>query len=134
MNSFISRTAKCFGLGFCAVYCPVASAAPAHNEAAGERAPTGAELIAFEAPGCNYCPVFRRDVAPTYAATRAGKVAPLRFLDINDREADTLGLTRPITTVPTLVLMQDGVEIGRIDGYVGRENMHRILNTLLPPD
>lgn len=134
MNSFISRMAKCLGLGFFGVYCPYAAAAPAQNDAAGQPAPTGAELIAFEAPGCNYCPVFRRDVAPTYATTRAGKIAPLRFLDVNDRAADTLELARPITMVPTVVLMQDGVEIGRIDGYVGRENMHRILNTLLPSD
>ncbi len=134
MKSYISMLVRCLGLGFLAVYCSFAVAAPAHNEAVDEKAPTGAELIAFEAPGCRYCPIFRRDVAPTYAATRAGKVAPLRYLDINDRAADTLRLARPITMVPTVVLVQDGVEIGRIDGYVGRENMHHILNTLLPPD
>lgn len=133
MKSYISMLAGCVGLGFVAVSCPVAAAAPAHNGAPEHAAPTGAELIAFEAPGCRYCPIFRRDVAPGYAATRAGKAAPLRFLDINDRAADALQLARPITMVPTVVLVQDGVEIGRIDGYVGRENMHHILNTLLPP-
>ena len=93
---------------------------------------TGFELIAFEAPGCNYCPIFRRDVVPSYAATRAGKTAPLRFIDVNDTAADRLQLSGPVTMVPTVVLVRDGVEIGRINGYFGRENMHRLLDTLLP--
>lgn len=95
---------------------------------------TGIELIAFEAPGCIYCPVFRRDVAPSYAASRAGKAAPLRFIDINDAAADSLKLTSPVTIVPTLILVRDGVEIGRISGYVGPQNMHHILDTMLPRD
>ncbi len=135
MKSYISTFVRCLGLGFFAVYGASATAAPAHNGAADARAPTGTELIAFEAPGCRYCPIFRRDVAPSYPATRAGKVAPLRFVDVNDEPAaSALRLARPITMVPTVVLVQDGVEVGRIDGYVGRENMHHILNTLLPPD
>jgi hypothetical protein len=36
--------------------------------------------------------------------------------------------------VPTLVLVRDGVEIGRIAGYVGRESVHRLLHTMLPRD
>ncbi|WP_083567686.1 thioredoxin family protein [Hyphomicrobium sp. CS1GBMeth3] len=97
-------------------------------------APTGVELIAFEAPGCAYCPIFRRDVAPSYAGTPAGKAAPLRFVDLNDPAAESLKLASPVTLVPTLVLVRDGVEIGRIAGYVGRENMHHILATMLPAE
>ncbi len=121
-------------MGLAAVFCPPAGAAPRHEEEAGALAPTGTELIAFEAPGCRYCPIFRRDVAPGYPTTRAGRVAPLRFVDINETAASALKLARPITMVPTVVLVRDGVEIGRIDGYVGRDNMLHILNTLLPPD
>lgn len=100
----------------------------------GEGAPAGFELIAFEAPGCRYCPVFRRDVAPTYAGSRAGRTAPLRFVDINDPAAGRLKLTSPVTMVPTLVLFRDGIEIGRIAGYVGRESLHRILAAMLPAE
>ncbi|WP_144083644.1 thioredoxin family protein [Hyphomicrobium nitrativorans] len=92
------------------------------------------ELIAFEAPGCAYCPIFRRDVAPSYGASRAGKAAPLRFMDLNDGAADRFKLSSPITVVPTLVLVRDGVEIGRIAGYVGPANVYHILNTMLPPE
>jgi thioredoxin-related protein len=122
-------------LGLAAVLAPASSNAATDLEGlAGRKAPAGIELIAFEAPGCGYCPVFRRDVEPSYAATRAGKTAPLRFVDINDEAAARFDLASPVTVVPTLVLVRDGIEIGRIAGYVGRANMHRLLDTMLPPD
>ncbi len=126
---------RCLGLGLAALLGPASvSAAPDLGTATNAVSSHGVELIAFEAPGCIYCPVFRRDVVPTYAASRAGKTAPLRFVDINDEAADSLKLTSPVTIVPTLVLVRDGVEIGRISGYVGPLNMHRILDTMLPRD
>lgn len=124
---------KCVGMGLLAALLP-ASAPAAPDPGQVRPSVSGLELILFEAPGCTYCPVFRRDIAPTYAATRAGKAAPLRFLDINDEAASALQLTSPVTVVPTVVLVRDGVEIGRIAGYVGRSNMHRILDTLLPEE
>jgi thioredoxin-related protein len=109
-------------------------AAPGQDPGAGKAMPTGIELIAFEAPGCIYCPVLRRDVLPSYSATRAGKTAPLRFVDLNDAAADSFQLSGPVTMVPTLVLVRDGVEIGRISGYFGRENVHHMLDAMLPSE
>ncbi|HRN83510.1 MAG TPA: thioredoxin family protein [Hyphomicrobium sp.] len=117
-----------------AIAAPHASAAPDPGRALDGPATAGLELIAFEAPGCAYCPIFRRDVAPTYGKSRAGKTAPLRFVDLNDAAADRVTLSSPITVVPTLVLVRDGVEIGRIAGYVGPANVYHILNTILPPE
>lgn len=125
----------CLGMGGAASGVPSENAAAYGNgveAGSAESLPTGVELIAFEAPGCGYCPVFRRDVAPSYAGSRAGKTAPLRFVDINDPAVANLKLAGPVTMVPTLVLVRDGVEIGRIAGYVGRESMHHILATMLP--
>lgn len=113
---------------------PAAKAAPDFGVPVGAQPPTGLELVAFEAPGCIYCPVFRRDVAPAYDTSRAGRAAPLRFVDLNDRAAEGFQLTAPITVVPTLVLMRDGVEIGRISGYVGPNSIHRILGPMLPSE
>lgn len=61
-------------------------------------------------------------------------MAPLRFVDINDQATASFELTSPVTMVPTVVLVRDGVEIGRIAGYVGPANMHRLLDPLLPPE
>lgn len=114
------------------MFSPAVLAAPAYEADAAARAADGVELIAFEAPGCRYCPVFRRDVASSFAVSRAGKAAALRFVDVNDAAAESLRLAGPITTLPTLVVVRDGVEIGRIAGYFGRESTHRLLQTLLP--
>jgi len=92
---------------------------------------SGVEAVAFEVPGCRYCEVFRRDVLPTYNGTPAGKQAPLRFVDLNEAAAASLKLAGPITIVPTVVLLKDGVELGRIPGYVGRQNFHHIMDSLL---
>lgn len=131
-KALITVLPRCLGLGLLSVLAPAAAPAAPDLATAGDAPPTGVELIAFEAPGCRYCPVFRRDVAPSYAASRAGKAAPLRFVDLNDAAAGRFKLASPVTIVPTLVLVRDGVEIARIAGYVGRENMHHILDTLLP--
>lgn len=98
---------------------------------AGEGQSTRTELVVFEAPGCRYCPVFRRDVVPSYASTPVGRLAPLRFVDVNDPVSERYKLVAPLTMVPTLVLVRDGAEVGRIAGYVGRENTHRLLSTLI---
>ena len=127
----LSGLPRCLVLGLLAVLAPGASRAAPDRDGAPD---SGYELIAFEAPGCNYCPVFRRDVEPSYAASRAGKTAPLRFIDVNDTAADTFQLSSPVTMVPTLVLVRNRIEIGRINGYFGRENMHHMLNALLPAE
>ena len=123
---------RCLGMGLLAVSPGAVAAAPGQEPGAGNQMPTGVELIAFEAPGCIYCPIFRRDVLPSYAASRAGKAAPLRFVDLNDEAADSFQLSAPVTMVPTLVLIRDGVEIGRISGYFGRDNVHHMLDAMLP--
>ncbi len=134
MRSSLSAASRCLGLGLLALFSPAAVGAPQRDAGPGAMPATGVELIAFEAPGCAYCPIFRRDVLPTYGTSRAGKAAPLRFVDVNDAAADSFKLASPVTIVPTLVLVRDGVEIGRIAGYFGRENMHHMLDALLPPE
>jgi hypothetical protein len=90
------------------------------------------ELIAFEVPGCIYCNVFRRDVLPSYALSAAGRAAPIRFLDLNDEASNRLSLNEPVRIVPTVVVMKDGAEVGRIVGYLGPQNFYRMLDGLLP--
>lgn len=133
-TSVIAASLGCLGLALPALVGWPAAAASYGDVVPGQRVATGIELIVFEAPGCRYCPVFRRDVAPSYSGTSAGRTAPLRFVDLNDPVADRFTLASPVTLVPTVVLVRDGVEIGRIAGYVGRESMHRLLATMLPPD
>ncbi len=89
------------------------------------------ELLVFEIDGCAMCDVFRRDIAPQYKTGPASTRAPLRFVDLNETDPDTLALRSSISQVPTVVLMQDGREVDRITGYVGPSAFLRMLDTLL---
>lgn len=89
------------------------------------------ELVVVEVPGCIYCGIFRRDVLPSYQASPRAKTVPLRFLDLNDEAADRLDLSAPVTVVPTVLVLENGHEIGRITGYTGPENFFHSINAAL---
>ena len=89
------------------------------------------ELIVFEVDGCDYCEVFRRDVLPQYKAAPVATRAPIRFVDINKVEIEKMSLRGSVTSVPTVVLMQDGREFDRITGYVGPSNFFHMIVYML---
>jgi thioredoxin-related protein len=90
------------------------------------------EILVVEIDNCIYCGLFRRDVAPTYKVSGRAKTIPMRFIDINAPDVDRLALTAPIDSVPTVLVVENGRELGRIAGYVGPENFFHSLNRLLP--
>lgn len=94
--------------------------------------PEGAqlELVVIEAPGCDYCDVFRRDVLPTYEASEQGRDVPIRFVDINDVAASEVGLSSSVDIVPTFVVLKNNQEIGRIPGYTGPEVLFQAIKHL----
>jgi thioredoxin-related protein len=89
------------------------------------------ELIVVEAEGCIYCELFRRDLLPAYEASEQGKQVPVRFVDINDVEADHLDFKTSVEIVPTFVVVKSRQELGRISGYMGPEDFFHSINYLL---
>lgn len=79
------------------------------------------ELIVLEVANCTYCDVFRQVVLPRYQRSKRAGELPIRFVDLNDPAADQLRLSSSVTIVPTVVMMREGAEIGRINGYMGPE-------------
>jgi thioredoxin-related protein len=92
---------------------------------------SGLELIVVEAEGCIYCGFFRRDVLPSYETSEQGKEAPVRFVDVNATEAAHISLASPIDVVPTFVVVQSNHELGRISGYMSREDFFHSVDYLL---
>lgn len=92
---------------------------------------SGLEIIVMEVQGCRYCPLFRQDVLPIFAASPRARDVPIRFMDLNAEGADRLKLKSPIATVPTAVVMRDHAEVGRIEGYVGAADFNRLIGSLL---
>jgi len=80
-----------------------------------------AELVMYRRPGCPYCLAFDRDIGPIYPKTALGQRVPLRHVDITSRGAAAIVLASPVRFTPTFVLVEDGHEVGRIEGYAGED-------------
>ncbi|MGL4199467.1 MAG: hypothetical protein ACRCSX_17075 [Allorhizobium sp.] len=84
----------------------------------------------FEQAGCVYCARWDREIAPAYPKTIEGKAAPLRRLNLHDVLPADVQLDRPVGFTPTFVLLVDGREVGRIEGYPGDEFFWGLLSEL----
>jgi thioredoxin-related protein len=92
---------------------------------------SGFELVVIEAPGCVYCNIFHRDVVPAYERSPRSKSVPMRFVDLNEVGINALNLARPIDSVPTVLVVKDRREVGRIPGYVGPMNFFLTIDRML---
>lgn len=77
-------------------------------------------LVMVEQDGCVYCRRWHTDVGEIYPLTEFAEVAPLRIVDLHDLPEDLTFASRVVFT-PTFVLVEDGQEIARAEGYVGDE-------------
>lgn len=89
------------------------------------------ELLMFEEPGCPWCRRWHAEVGPGYPHTPEGKQAPLRTLELHARLPAGIVLAAPVRFSPTFVLVSDGREIGRINGYPGADFFWPMLGDLL---
>jgi hypothetical protein len=89
------------------------------------------ELVVFETADCDYCRLLRRDVVAEYLRSRRAAEVPIRFVDVESIDLDQLPLSSPLTVVPTVVLMSEGYEVGRITGYTGPELFFHLMSRLL---
>lgn len=79
------------------------------------------QLLMFEQPGCIYCARWDAEIGPQYPLTEEGKAAPLQRLQLRDPLPQAMALVRPVQFTPTFVLVEDGRESGRIEGYPGQD-------------
>jgi thioredoxin-related protein len=110
---------------------PVPNGYAAYDPDTGALPISNLELVVVEVEGCIYCAIFRRDVLPAYEASPRAASVPMRFVDLNEIDSGQLALAAPIVSVPTVLLLKDGKEAGRIGGYVGPENFFYAINHLL---
>ena len=90
-----------------------------------------AELLMFEEKWCPWCEQWNQDVGVVYHKTDEGKRAPLRRLDIHDPFPEGVTLESRPRYTPTFVLIEDGREVGRIEGYPGENFFWGLLGMLL---
>ncbi|WP_101065348.1 thioredoxin domain-containing protein [Roseovarius salinarum] len=90
-----------------------------------------AELIMVERKGCHYCIAWKEDLGPIYPKTDEGAFAPLRIVDMGDAPPPDVTFDRDVVFTPTFVLVRDGAELGRIEGYPGEDFFWGLLAMLL---
>lgn len=88
-------------------------------DASTPTASAGLEFLVLEVRSCHVCELVRVHILPQYERSTAARDAPMRFVDLNAIDEAKLGLSAPVTTVPTIVLMREGQEVARLTGYTG---------------
>ncbi|MDF1872397.1 hypothetical protein [Vannielia sp.] len=87
-------------------------------------------LIMAEEEGCAWCARWLQEVGPEYPITAEGRAAPLRRVDVRHPPED-IAFDAPLFYTPTFVLVRDGEELGRIEGYPGEDFFWGLLGMLL---
>lgn len=90
-----------------------------------------AELIMVEQRGCHWCAQWNADIGPIYPKTNEGRFAPLRRIDLHQKTPDDLELDGRAVFTPTFILVEDGQELARMEGYGGEELFWWGLSNLL---
>ncbi|MEW2914746.1 hypothetical protein [Leisingera sp. JC11] len=88
-------------------------------------------LLMAEEDGCMWCARWDEEISETYPKTPEGKIAPLRRVDIRHSAPADIALERPLLFSPTFVLLENGQEVGRIEGYPGEDFFWGLLGALL---
>ena len=92
---------------------------------------SAAELVMFEQQGCEWCQAWHSQIGPIYPKTAEGQRAPLRRIDIFEPMPDDLKHIPPGHFTPTFVLLENGLEIGRIRGYPGEDFFWGLLGEMI---
>ncbi|KIC49306.1 hypothetical protein [Tateyamaria sp. ANG-S1] len=77
-------------------------------------------LLMAEEDGCYWCGKWNEEIAHIYPKTVEGQAAPLQRYDLHAETPD-VAFTQRVHFTPTFVLVQDGAEVGRIEGYPGED-------------
>ncbi len=92
---------------------------------------TAGELVMVEQQGCAYCITWKREIGPIYPKTDEGIFAPLRMIDIDDPVPADLTFARKVVYTPTFILIENGTEVARIEGYPGEDFFWGLLGMML---
>lgn len=90
-----------------------------------------AELVMIDREGCGYCIAWKKQIGPAYPNTDLGRFAPLRVVNIREGAPEGVTFDRPVLFTPTFILVDEGRELGRIEGYPGEDFFWGLLEKML---
>ncbi|MEY8882428.1 hypothetical protein [Donghicola sp. XS_ASV15] len=80
-----------------------------------------AELVMVEQVGCAYCELWHKQVGHIYPVAAVSDAAPLRTVQLSEIKDAGFEITRPVVFTPTFLLVDDGQELARLEGYAGED-------------
>lgn len=86
-------------------------------------------MLMAEEDGCYWCQKWEDEIAHIYPKTAEGKLAPLQKYDLHSETPD-VKFSQRVHYTPTFILVQDGQEVGRIEGYPGEDHFWALLTML----
>lgn len=92
------------------------------------------ELVMVKRDGCVYCEIWERDLGPIYPKTDVGAFAPLRMVDIAKTKGHDTPFKTPVVFTPTFVIMKNGTEMRRMEGYQSEDFFWGVLEMILERD
>ena len=88
-------------------------------------------LVMAEENGCLWCAKWNEEVGGEYPITAEGKAAPLHRVDIHGDMPEGMTFKSRLTFTPTFVLMRDGQELSRLEGYPGEDFFWPLLQRMM---
>ncbi|MTI04905.1 hypothetical protein E1180_05175 [Roseibium denhamense] len=82
-----------------------------------------------EEDGCSWCAKWDNEIAHIYPKTAEGKTAPLKRFDLFSDKPNVTFKNR-VRFTPTFILVQNGVEVDRIEGYPGEDFFWSLLTMM----
>lgn len=89
------------------------------------------ELVMVEQKGCAHCTRWHRELGAIYPKTSAGQFAPLHVTEISAPPPEGVSYARRVNFTPTFILIDNGTELGRIEGYPGEDFFWGLLEKML---
>lgn len=86
-------------------------------------------LLMAEEKGCMWCARWNDEIAHIYPKTKEGQTAPLQRYDLHSETPD-VEFARRVHFTPTFILVRDGIEVGRIEGYPGEDFFWGLLSMM----
>lgn len=98
----------------------------------GAPLPAAAEPVLYmaEEAGCMWCARWNAEIGPVYPKTPEGSAAPLVRYDLR-QGVPGVEFARRVHFTPTFILVEDGRELGRIEGYPGEDFFWGLLGMLM---
>ena len=78
-------------------------------------------LIMVTSDHCSYCQAWELDVGAVYDKSPYAPTLPLTRVDIGSKKLEDVTFQKPVVGTPTFLIIHNGQEIDRQNGYIGAE-------------